>query len=69
MDDICNYKIILIDSDNVIYNGDNSIFDFHVRLADNIRDVYKIKILFDAVSLPTGNLTDVLKTKNLAPLR
>jgi len=65
MDDICNYKIILIDSDNVIYNGNNNIFDFHIRLADNIRDVYKIKVLFDAVSFPVGNLTDVNKTKNL----
>ena len=65
MDDICNYKIIIIDSDNVIYNGNNNIYDFHIRLTDNIRDVYKIKVLYDAVSFPTVNLLDAGKTKNL----
>ncbi len=65
MDDICNYKIILIDSKNLIYNGDNTLYDFHIKLADNIRDVYKIKVLFDAVSIPTSNLTDTAKTTNL----
>ena len=65
MTDICNYKIIVIDSENVIYNGNSNIYDFHIRLTDNIRDVYKIKVLYDAVSFVTSNLTDPLKTKNL----
>ena len=59
MTDICNYKIILIDSKNVIYNGDSNLYDFHIRLSDNIRDVYKIKVLYDAISFPTTNLLDI----------
>ena len=65
MTDICNYKIILIDSSNVIYNGDSNIYDFHIRLSDNIRDVYKIKVLYDAISFQTSNLLDASKTQNL----
>lgn len=65
MNDICNYKIILIDSSNVIYNSNSNIYDFHIRLADNIRDVYKIKVLYDAISFQTSNLTDAAKTQNL----
>ena len=65
MNDICNYKIILIDSSNVIYNSNSNIYDFHIRLADNIRDVYKIKVLYDAISFQTSNLTDAVKTQNL----
>jgi hypothetical protein len=57
MADICNYKIILIDSDNVIYNEASNIYNFHIKLSDNIRDVYKLKILFDAISIPSSNLT------------
>jgi len=56
MADICNYKIILIDSENVIYNENSNIYNFHIKLSDNIRDVYKLKILFDAISIPSSNL-------------
>jgi len=65
MADICNYKIILIDSDNVIYNEASNIYNFHIKLSDNIRDVYKLKVLFDAISIPSSNLTDPSLTKNL----
>lgn len=65
MTDIINYKIILIDTDNVLYNGNSNNYDFHIRLNDNIRDVYKIKLLYDAVSFPTANLTNPSKTMNL----
>jgi len=65
MADICNYKIILIDSDNVIYNEASNIYNFHIKLSDNIRDVYKLKVLFDAISIPSSNLTNPLLTKNL----
>ena len=65
MTDIINYKIILIDTDNVLYNGNSNNYDFHIRLNDNIRDVYKIKLLYDAVSFPTANLTNPSKTTNL----
>jgi hypothetical protein len=65
MADTCNYKIILIDTENVIYNEDNNIYNFHIKLSDNIRDVYKIKVLFDAISIPSSNLTNPSLTKNL----
>ena len=65
MADICNYKIILIDSENVIYNENSNIYNFHIKLSDNIRDVYKLKVLFDAISIPSSNLTNPLLTKNL----
>lgn len=60
-----NYKIIIIDSDNAIYNNGNSNLNFYIKLSDNIRDVYKIKILYDAISIPTVNLKDTSKTTNL----
>lgn len=60
-----NYKIIIIDSDNAIYTNGNNNLEFYIKLSDNIRDVYKIKILYDAVSIPTVNLKDTSKTTNL----
>jgi hypothetical protein len=60
-----DYKIIIIDTENVKYNGNSNNFDFYVNLSEPLRDVYKLKILYDAFSLPTSNLTDITKTKNL----
>jgi hypothetical protein len=57
-----DYKIIIIDTENVFYNKDNTIFDFHIKLHESLRDVYKIKILYDAVSFVTTKLND--KTVN-----
>lgn len=52
-----DYKIILIDSSNVFYtNNDTSKFDFYINFNEPLKDVYKIKILYDAVSFTTGNL-------------
>ena len=53
-----DYKIIIIDTKNVFYNGDNTIFDFHIKLHESLRDVYKIKILYDAVSFVTTKLNN-----------
>ena len=53
-----DYKIILIDSSNVVYNNDNNNFDFHINFHESIKDVYKIKILYDAVSFTTDTLRD-----------
>jgi|688.fasta_scaffold00138_20 hypothetical protein len=53
-----DYKIIIIDTKNVFYNGDNTIFDFHIKLHESLRDVYKIKILYDAVSFVTAKLNN-----------
>lgn len=52
-----DYKIILIDSSNVFYTNNNTNnFDFYVNINEPLKDVYKIKVLYDAVSFPTTNL-------------
>jgi len=58
-----DYKIILIDSSNVVYNNGNNNFDFHINFHESLKDVYKIKILYDAVSFTTDTLKD--NTTNL----
>ena len=52
-----DYKIILFDSSNVFYtNNDTSKFDFYINFNEPLKDVYKIKILYDAVSFTTIDL-------------
>jgi hypothetical protein len=51
-----DYKIILIDSSNVFYNKSINNFDFHIMFHEPLKDVYKIKILYDAVSFTTETL-------------
>jgi hypothetical protein len=51
-----DYKIIIIDTSNVIYNGNSNVFNFHLNLAEPLRDVYKIKLLYDALSINTQTL-------------
>ena len=63
--EMSDYKIILIDTENVIYNGSSNNFNFHVNLAEHLKDVYKIKILFDATSILIANLINQTKIKNL----
>jgi hypothetical protein len=53
---LTDYKIIIVDSLNVFYNKGNDKFDFYITLSEPLRDVYKIKILYDAVSFNTGTL-------------
>jgi hypothetical protein len=52
-----DYKIILIDSSNVFYTNNNtSNYDFYINFNEPLKDVYKIKILYDAVSFTTTKL-------------
>jgi hypothetical protein len=51
-----DYKIIIIDTSNVIYNGDTNNFNFHLNLSEPLKDVYKIKLLYDALSITTSTL-------------
>jgi hypothetical protein len=51
-----DYKIIIIDTSNVIYNGSSNNFSFHLNLAEPLKDVYKIKLLYDALSITTQTL-------------
>ena len=66
--DTIEYKIIIIDSDNAHYNIDDSYYDFYVDILEPLRDVFKIKILYDGLSIPNSNLTtnsSSLSIKNL----
>ena len=62
-----DYKIILIDSSNVFYTNNNSDnYDFYINLNEPLKDVYKIKILYDAVSFTTETLkTNTLNLDNI----
>jgi hypothetical protein len=51
-----DYKIILIDSSNVFYTNNTSNYDFYINFNEPLKDVYKIKILYDAVSFTTTKL-------------
>jgi hypothetical protein len=51
-----DYKIIIIDTNNVIYNGDSNVYSFYLNLAEPLKDVYKIKLLYDALSINTTTL-------------
>lgn len=66
-----DYRIIIIDSENVSYiNNNPNIFSFYVNLAQPIRDVYKIKVLHAAVSIVNSNLLPSSSAiiKNLDPI-
>lgn len=71
MEDNKDYRILIIDSENVIYANNNpNIFSFYVNLAQPIRDVYKIKVLHAAVSIVNSNLlpSSGAAIKNLDPI-
>jgi hypothetical protein len=56
--DSIEYKIIIIDSDQVHYmNNNTQIYDFYVDMVEPLRDVYKIKVLYSALSIKTTTLT------------
>ena len=62
MTDTIEYKIIIIDSENVIYNNGSNNYDFYVNILEPIRDVYKIKVLYDALSIPLDNLVNPISS-------
>jgi len=65
MTDTIEYKIVIIDSENVIYNGSTDNYDFYVDIPEPLRDVYKIKVLYDGLSIPISNLTNKNLVTNL----
>ena len=65
MTDTIEYKIVIIDSENVIYNGSTDNYDFYVDIPEPLRDVYKIKVLYDGLSIPISNLTNKNLITNL----
>lgn len=66
--DIIEYKIIIIDSENAHYVKNNTnVYDFYIDILEPLRDVYKIKVLYDGLSIVNSNLFDNnnLSIKNL----
>ena len=66
--DIIEYKIIIIDSENAHYVKNNAnVYDFYIDILEPLRDVYKIKVLYDGLSIVNSNLFDNnnLSIKNL----
>lgn len=66
--DIIEYKIIIIDSENAHYVKNNAnVYDFYIDILEPLRDVYKIKVLYDGLSILNTNLADTntLSIKNL----
>lgn len=66
--DIIEYKIIIIDSENAHYVKNNTnVYDFYIDILEPLRDVYKIKVLYDGLSIVNSNLFDnnSLSIKNL----
>ncbi len=67
MEDNREYRIVIIDSANAIFN-DSNIYSFYVNLMQPLRDVYKIKILHAAVSIANSNMGPGHPINNLDPI-
>ena len=63
--DTMDYKVILIDSSNAHFKDTPSKYSFYVNLTEPLRDVYKIKIVYSALSIPSGTLSDTSLITNL----
>ena len=70
MEDNKEYKIIIIDSENVKYINNINEYNFSANLMQPLRDVYKIKVLQAAVSIVNSNLipSNSAPIKNLDPI-
>jgi len=67
MEDNREYRVVIIDSANAIFN-DSNIYSFYVNLMQPLRDVYKIKILHAAVSIVNSNMGPGHPINNLDPI-
>jgi len=65
MSETIDYKIILIDSSNANFTGSTNNYSFYVNLTEPLRDVYKIKIIYSALSIPSTIVTDTSLITNL----
>ena len=65
MSETTDYKIILIDSSNANFTSATSNYSFYVNLTEPLRDVYKIKVIYSALSMPVTTLSDTSKISNL----
>uniref|UniRef100_A0A6C0CH68 Uncharacterized protein n=1 Tax=viral metagenome TaxID=1070528 RepID=A0A6C0CH68_9ZZZZ len=65
MSETIDYKIILVDSSNANFTSSTSNYSFYVNLTEPLRDVYKIKIIYSALSIPAATLGDPTQITNL----
>jgi len=63
--DTMDYKVILIDSSNATFLNTPANYSFYVNLTEPLRDVYKIKIIYSALSIPATTLHDSAVITNL----
>ena len=60
-----DYKIILIDSSNANFTGSVNNYSFYVNLTEPLRDVFQIKIIYSALSIPASTLSNSSLITNL----
>ena len=65
MNESIDYKIILIDSSNATFTSSKSNYSFYVNLTEPLRDVFQIKIIYSALSIPASVLGDANQITNL----
>jgi hypothetical protein len=60
-----DYKIILIDSSNANFTSSTNNYSFYVNLTEPLRDVFQIKIIYSALSIPASALSNTSLITNL----
>ena len=60
-----DYKIILIDSSNANFTSSTNDYSFYVNLTEPLRDVFQIKIIYSALSIPASALSNTSLITNL----
>jgi hypothetical protein len=60
-----DYKIILIDSSNANFTSSTNNYSFYVNLTEPLRDVFQIKIIYSALSIPASVLSNTSLITNL----
>jgi len=60
-----DYKIILIDSSNANFTSSTNNYSFYVNLTEPLRDVFQIKIIYSALSIPATALSNTSLITNL----
>jgi len=63
--DTMDYKVILVDSSNANFLNTPTNYSFYVNLTEPLRDVYKIKIIYSALSIPATTLSNDTIITNL----
>jgi hypothetical protein len=65
INELIDYKIILIDSSNANFTSSTNNYSFYVNLTEPLRDVFQIKIIYSALSIPASALSNTSLITNL----